>query len=494
MMSSGSAEGTTSSAISGGNIIIRDKDSQQQNVDDLSRDTANANGSIGQIFDKEKEQQKIDQAQLIGEISNQATDIARTEGDIAATKAAQEKMKNVTGADRAAALTALEKQGKTEITEADIQNQIYQTAYNEAMNASGLGTGGKYQQMIQAASAAAQGLAGGNMNAAIAGAAAPYVAEAIGHHSGLGDDDKVAKIAAHAVANAVLASVQGQNALAGAAGAATGELMGMIAQEMYGNPVSELSETEKQTISALATIASGIAGGIAGDSTSSALAGAQSGKTTVENNNLGAVLGAIESQKPGTVDKWEKQTQEAITEACSGGTPVSCELAVAGMGTVMSGGILPGALTVTGAVSAGAVAAVDLWINGEVDPKNVIAGYWTGVITKDMGLKGTMLVNAASGATTNYLDGKDPFLYGTISGLGSAIGYGIGNKLLAPKMDEFFNPVWKTLTWDNIGKGVSRPSALSPIPSVSGTFGGGLAGESFNLLASPDDNQSGTKK
>ncbi|EMM6516278.1 hemagglutinin repeat-containing protein [Enterobacter ludwigii] len=284
--SSGSAEGTTSSAISGGNIIIRDKDSQQQNVDDLSRDTANANGSIGQIFDKEKEQQKIDQAQLIGEISNQATDIARTEGDIAATKAAQEKMKNVTGADRAAALTALEKQGKTEITETDIQNQIYQTAYNEAMNASGLGTGGKYQQMIQAASAAAQGLAGGDMNAAIAGAAAPYVAEAIGHHSGLGDDDKAAKIAAHAVANAVLASMQGQNALAGAAGAATGEVMGMIAQEMYGKPVSELSETEKQTISALATIASGIAGGIAGDSTSSALAGAQSGKTTVENNNF----------------------------------------------------------------------------------------------------------------------------------------------------------------------------------------------------------------
>ncbi|KFB96932.1 hemolysin, partial [Trabulsiella guamensis ATCC 49490] len=128
-----------------------------------------------------------------------------------------------------------------------------------------------------------QGAAGGDMNAAIAGAAAPYVAEVIGHQSGL---EGMSKVAAHAVANAVLASMQGQNALAGAAGAATGELVGMIALEVYNKPLSELSETEKQTISALATIASGIAGGLAGDSTSSALAGAQSGKTTVDNNAL----------------------------------------------------------------------------------------------------------------------------------------------------------------------------------------------------------------
>jgi hypothetical protein len=69
---------------------------------------------------------------------------------------------------------------------------------------------------IQAATAAAQGLAGGDMTTALAGAAAPYVAEIIGHRSGL--DDGMEKAAAHAVANVVLAAMQGKDALAGAAG------------------------------------------------------------------------------------------------------------------------------------------------------------------------------------------------------------------------------------------------------------------------------------
>ncbi|WP_249942493.1 VENN motif pre-toxin domain-containing protein, partial [Escherichia coli] len=92
--------------------------------------------------------------------------------------------------------------------------------------------------------------------------------------------------AAHAVVNAALAVAQGNNALAGAAGAATGEMVGMIATQMYGKPVSELSEAEKQTVSTLATVAAGLAGGLVGDSGASAVAGVQSGKTTVENNAL----------------------------------------------------------------------------------------------------------------------------------------------------------------------------------------------------------------
>lgn len=59
----------------------------------------------------------------------------------------------------------------------------------------------------------------------------------------------------------------------------------MIATQMYGKPVSELSEAEKQTVSTLATVAAGLAGGLVGDS-GAAVAGAQSGKTTVENNYL----------------------------------------------------------------------------------------------------------------------------------------------------------------------------------------------------------------
>ncbi|WNN48570.1 hypothetical protein RIN58_00160 [Siccibacter colletis] len=51
-----------------------------------------ANGSISQIFDKEKEQQRIQQAQLVGEMVSQATDIVRSEMAIQATEAAKAKL------------------------------------------------------------------------------------------------------------------------------------------------------------------------------------------------------------------------------------------------------------------------------------------------------------------------------------------------------------------------------------------------------------------
>lgn len=76
----GHAEGTTQAAVSGGSVVIRDQANQQQNIADLSRDTDNANGSIGPIFDKEKEQNRLKEAQLIGEIGGQVADIARTQG------------------------------------------------------------------------------------------------------------------------------------------------------------------------------------------------------------------------------------------------------------------------------------------------------------------------------------------------------------------------------------------------------------------------------
>ncbi|HGU0941445.1 TPA: hypothetical protein ACM6YI_004707 [Escherichia coli] len=46
--------------------------------------------------------------------------------------------------------------------------------------------------------------------------------------------NKTANVAAHAVVNAALAMVQGNNARASAAGAATGDVVGMIATEMCG--------------------------------------------------------------------------------------------------------------------------------------------------------------------------------------------------------------------------------------------------------------------
>ncbi|WP_373454716.1 hemagglutinin repeat-containing protein [Escherichia albertii] len=274
----GHADSTTQSAVSAGNITIRDTQSQKQDVADLNRDAAHANQTLSPIFDREKEQQRLQQAQLIGEIGNQVADIARTEGQIAGEKAKRDP------AALNQARAELEAAGKP-YTEQDVA----QRAYNNGMAASGFGTGGKYQQAIQAATAAVQGLAGGNLSAALAGGAAPYIAEIIKQTT----PDGAGRVAAHAVVNAALAVAQGNNALAGAAGAATGEVVGMIATQMYGKPVSELSETEKQTVSTLATVAAGLAGGLVGDSGASAVAGAQPGKTTVENNALSLPSGMV---------------------------------------------------------------------------------------------------------------------------------------------------------------------------------------------------------
>ncbi|EOC7166538.1 hemagglutinin repeat-containing protein, partial [Escherichia coli] len=274
----GHADSTTQSAVSAGNITIRDTKSQKQDVADLNRDAAHANQTLSPVFDREKEHQRLQQAQLIGEIGNQVADIARTEGQIAGEKAKRDP------AALNQARAELEAAGKP-FTEQDVA----QRAYNNGMAASGFGTGGKYQQAIQAATAAVQGLAGGNLSAALAGGAAPYLAEVVKTMTTdpvTGEVNKAANVTAHAVVNAALAVAQGNNALAGAAGAATGEMVGMIATQMYDKPVSELSETEKQTVSTLATVAAGLAGGLVGDSGASAVAGALSGKTTVENNYL----------------------------------------------------------------------------------------------------------------------------------------------------------------------------------------------------------------
>lgn len=81
--------------------------------------------------------------------------------------------------------------------------------------------GGQYQQAIQAATAAVQGLAGGNLSAALADGAAPYIAEIIKQ-----TPDSAGRVVAHAVVNAALAVAQGNNTLTGAAGVASGEVVG----------------------------------------------------------------------------------------------------------------------------------------------------------------------------------------------------------------------------------------------------------------------------
>jgi filamentous hemagglutinin len=280
-----SAGSVTQSAISAGSITVRDAGQQRQDTAGLSRDTENANQALEQIFDREKEQQRLKEAQLIGEIGSQAADIARTQENIAATKEANERLASATEAERAAAKAEWEKAHPDRTATAeDISGQLYQDYYDQAYRENGQGTGGRVQQAIQAVTAAMQGLAGGNLAQAVSGAAGPYLAEQIHRLA----PDEASRAMAHAVVGAVTSWAAGNDAAAGAAGAVSGEVMGqLVMKQLYpGRKAGELTEAEKQTISALGTLAAGLAGGLAGGNTAGAVAGAQTGKNAVENNAL----------------------------------------------------------------------------------------------------------------------------------------------------------------------------------------------------------------
>ncbi|HFV4916281.1 TPA: hemagglutinin repeat-containing protein, partial [Escherichia coli] len=467
----GHADSTTQSAVSAGNITIRDTQSQKQDVADLKRDAAHANQTLSPIFDREKEQQRLQQAQLIGEIGNQVADIARTEGQIAGEKAKRDP------AALNQARAELEAAGKP-FTEQDVA----QRAYNKGMAASGFGTGGKYQQAIQAATAAVQGLAGGNLSAALAGGAAPYIAEIIKQTT----PDGAGRVAAHAVVNAALAVAQGNNALAGAAGAATGEVVGMIATQMYGKPVSELSEAEKQTVSTLATVAAGLAGGLVGDSGASAVAGAQSGKTTVENNLLGgSELLQTEKAKEHGADVLSC-SENPSGEACKRGQAENKAYAAAlATGSVA---LLPGSAQAMWLLGAGTNAGMQYADSGEINPVNSVAAGWINVITMGQGWKGTIAWNAAGGALTNAINGDDPLTGSITNGAGAGFGYGVGNYVVKPVANTAgkwitggwnpkFDPTLLKYTEVKGQLGISKEMVPSKIPGAAGNMGASITSE-----------------
>ena len=265
---SGHAEGTTQSAVANGTITIRHQEQQQQNLADLSRDTEHANGSISPIFDKEKEQKRLQMAQMAGEIAGQMSNIVQTYGDIQGLEAA--KGAGVKGS-------------ATELRDSD--------AYKKAQR--DYDTGGKWQMVTQSVGGILTGLAGGNAAQAAAGGLNPWAAQLIKKETtdANGNVNVAANAMAHAVWGAVAAQMAGGNAAAGAAGAFSGELAARyIAQYRFGADTKEkiaaLSEQQRQEVSMMSTLAAGLAGGLAGNSTVAATAGAQAGKNAVENNYL----------------------------------------------------------------------------------------------------------------------------------------------------------------------------------------------------------------
>ena len=355
--SSGHAEGTTSSAISGGNLIIRNKESQKQDIAGLSRDPENANGSIAPIFDREKEQKRLQEAQVISQISGQMSNIVMTYGETEAMKAARKEHPGMSDA------------------------QLRETPeYREVMK--GYGTGSTPQMVVQAITGVLGGLNAGNPGQVLAGGLNPAVAQLIKQATG---DNREANLMAHAVWGALAAQLGGNNAASGAAGAFSGELAARyIIDNYYGGRTDSLSEQERQQISMLATIASGIAGGLVGNSTASAGTGAQAGKNAVENNYL--------SQKQQA--KKKEELAECKSIACKAQTEAKWTAIDLGQDGSFAAGMIAG-------VPAGLYDAVDGIVKTASSPLETYEAL------KSLFNSGDVLGNVSDAVKQSYIDRID---------------------------------------------------------------------------------------
>ncbi|HBQ8475289.1 TPA: VENN motif pre-toxin domain-containing protein [Klebsiella pneumoniae] len=455
---------------------------QQQDVTGLSRDAAHANQTLSPIFDKEKEQNRLATAQKTGEIGRQVSDVLVTQGKLNAQAAQSDPTA------RAAARAKLVAGGNGSPSEEQISAQVSRTATAD------YDTGGKYQKVAQAVTAAMQGLAGDNLAQAASGAVSPYVAEIIHSQttdSATGKVNVEANAMAHAVWGAIAAASGNNSALAGAAGAVSGELLGRwIAAEYYpGVKTEELSEEQKATISALSTLAAGLMGGLSGGSSADAVAGAQAGKNAVENNLLS---GSEDAQAI-----WIRQHGVDMASCSDNPGGSACQKAINernAVGLALASGsvaLLPGGAQAMWGLGASANAGISYLADGSIDPANAAIAGWVNVISMGNGLAGTVGWNAAGGAFGNWIDGKDLLSGAITNGGGAAVGYGIGKgiswgtekvtntvgKWVTGGWDPKYDPIWMKYAEVNRNDIIREGMKPSNIPGSVGDIGASVSSE-----------------
>lgn len=254
----------TRSAVSEGAIEVRSAQGGGDLVG-LNRDTAHANGAL----DKPDRDAIEERMELVRSSVALVKDLSSTIAD-ARNKAA----KDPNSEEAKEARQQLADAGNTDPTDTQISDQVQRN----------YGTGSSFQRAAQAASGVVQGILSGNFAGALAGGAAPYLAHSIKEMT-VGDDN--ANLFAHVVLGAVVAQAQGNSALAGGVGAGLGEL---VARQLYpGKRSDQLTETERQTVSALSTLAGGLAGALTSDGDVNTIAGALAAKNAVENNHVSTI-------------------------------------------------------------------------------------------------------------------------------------------------------------------------------------------------------------
>ncbi|WP_440799987.1 VENN motif pre-toxin domain-containing protein [Serratia marcescens] len=200
---------------------------------------------------------------------------------------------------------------------------VMKPAYDNAMRQ--YGTGSDLQKAA---------LAGNNLAGALASGASPYLATEIKKLTTnplTGEVDVAANTMAHAVLGAVTAQLNNQSVAAGGLGAGGGELAARyIAGQLFpGKTAQQLSESEKQQVSALSQLAAGLAGGLATGDTAGAVTGGQAGKNAVENNALSDIVDAVSQGKtPQQVaeERVDAENERYKQQNCAGMSAEACSV------------------------------------------------------------------------------------------------------------------------------------------------------------------------
>ncbi len=308
------SERSTTRAAIGENIAITltQDPNAETTLNHLNRDTQNANQKVTKHDISEvKETQEL--VKGIGEIAEKAYQIY--------THSEREK---VTEAKLALGKAQAQKASKEEIGKLEANLDRLQKEFDK-----NYGTGSKTKRAVDAVTAALQGLAAKDVGQAAVGLASPYLNEQIKKYT---EGDTQANLIAHALLGAVEAAATGNNVLAGAAAGAGSEAAAdFIVKTLYkGKSTQDLTEAEKQNVTLLSQLASGLASGLIGDSTQSAAVGADIGKRAVENNFLKlAMENPDQIVQLGLLEKGEKVKKEieekAATEAVEKGLDIADE-------------------------------------------------------------------------------------------------------------------------------------------------------------------------
>ena len=240
-------------------------------------------------------QERQEMAKVIGDISNNAINIATYNEREKINKLGLEKFK-LEEQEK-----ALKGQAGNEQQLAAIKQQLT-SVQAEITKTQGeidrtYGIGSKTGMAIRAVTAALQAAAQNDTAGSLVALASPYLNKTI-HEMTAGDTakDKATNLMAHALLSAVEFQVTGKDPLTGAVAGVTGEATAEIIARAYGKPVNELTANEKENISTLSQLAGGLAAALTakangtaaeqGGSFLAATSGAETAKRAVENNLL----------------------------------------------------------------------------------------------------------------------------------------------------------------------------------------------------------------